>query len=152
GKQAINDFQQLRTNIQGLNKQLQRSFLQEVTNSYRQLSDLLISQGRLPEAQQVLGLLKEEEYFDFVRRDGNEASSLKGTAELTTEETALAKRYAAIAERVTAIGVEYGQLREKQTRTAEEEQKLAKLETDLTTANQAFQKFLDDIDKELSGS
>src|SRR5262249_28452003 len=62
------------------------------------------------------------------------------------------KRYSAIAERVTAFGVEYGQLREKQTRTAEEEQKLAKLETDLTTANQAFQKFLDDIDKELSGS
>jgi CHAT domain-containing protein/Tfp pilus assembly protein PilF len=152
GKQAINDYQQLRSNIQGLEKEIQRTYLHSVEKRYRQLADFLISEGRLPEAQQVLGLLKEEEYFEFVRRDSNEASSLKGKAELTPEEAALANRYNEIADRVTAIGVEYGHLRDKKTRTPEEEQRMAKLESDLTVANQVFQKFLDEIDKSFSGS
>jgi len=36
---------------------------------YQTLSSLLIDAGRLAEAQQVIDLLKEEEYFEFVRRD-----------------------------------------------------------------------------------
>ncbi|MGH8615352.1 MAG: hypothetical protein ACREYF_25865 [Gammaproteobacteria bacterium] len=28
-----------------------------------------MDEGRLPEAQQVQGMLKEQEYFDFIRRD-----------------------------------------------------------------------------------
>ena len=45
---------------------------------YRTLADLLITAGRLPEAQQVLDLLKDEEYFEFVRRDAQTASTAAG--------------------------------------------------------------------------
>ena len=152
GKQSVNVFQQLRGNIKGLEKQTQTAFLHSVEDSYRNLANLLIAQGRLPEAQQVLGLLKEEEYFDFVRRDGDEASSLKGNAALTPEEAAVEKRYREFADRLTAIGLEYGQLRDKKTRTTDEEQRLARLAGDLTIANQVFQKFLDEIDRAFSGS
>ncbi len=47
------------------------------------LAGMLISAGRLPEAQQVLGLLKDEEYFEFIRRDGKQAafSEFRGDAD-----------------------------------------------------------------------
>ncbi|MGH9971215.1 MAG: tetratricopeptide repeat protein [Pyrinomonadaceae bacterium] len=152
GKQAINTLQQLRSNISGLEKTIQQTFLRSREDTYRLLADILISEGRLPEAQQVLSLLKEEEYFEFVRRDGNEASSLNGSAELTPEEAAQEKRYREIAEHLTSIGAEYGRLRQKQTRTTEEDQRLTRLETDLTVANQVFQKFLDELEKTFSVS
>ena len=152
GKYAINGFQALRRDIQGFQKDIQQSYLRSVETWYRELADLLISEGRLPEAQQVLGLLKAEEYFEFVRRQGNEGSTLKGRTELTPEEAAVEKRYSEIADRVTAIGVEYGTLRDRRTRTAEQEIQLSKLEKDLVVANQVFQKFLNEIEKAFASS
>jgi CHAT domain-containing protein/Tfp pilus assembly protein PilF len=145
GKHCINAYQQLRSNVAGLDKQLQKTYLATVEAHYRQLADLLISQGRLPEAQQVLGMLKEEEFFDFVRRDSSEATSLSTRADLTPEEVALDKRYREIADRITVIGREYGQLKEKQARTAEEDRRFEQLDADLIIANKVFQKFLDEI-------
>jgi hypothetical protein len=57
------------------------------------LADLLIAQGRLPEAQQVIDLLKEEEYFNYIRRDRNEAAGLGGRATLTPAEARLENEY-----------------------------------------------------------
>lgn len=152
GKQAVNIYQEIRGNIQKLEKELQQSFLKSKEQIYRELADLLITEGRLPEAQQVLGLLKEEEYFDFVRRDGHEAGSLKGRADLTTEEAAWEKRYREIADRVAVIGAERGALLAKESLTADEENKLAQLEEDLIVVGQAFQKFLDELSQELGSS
>jgi CHAT domain-containing protein len=68
GKQAVNTIQGMRTRFSGIDRELQRSFLRDKEPIYRDLADLLISQGRLAEAQQVLGMLKEEEFFEFIRR------------------------------------------------------------------------------------
>jgi CHAT domain-containing protein/Tfp pilus assembly protein PilF len=68
GKQAVNTLQGMRARLSTLDTELQRSFLRDKTSVYRGLADLLIQQGRLAEAQHVLGMLKEEEFFDFVRR------------------------------------------------------------------------------------
>ena len=54
GKQAVNYLQQVRGNIQKLASELQKSFLSSKSDSYHDLANLLIDQGRLPEAQQVL--------------------------------------------------------------------------------------------------
>jgi tetratricopeptide (TPR) repeat protein/CHAT domain-containing protein len=70
GKQAINAYQDIRTSIRGLAKELQTSFIDSRESTYRELASLLISQGRLAEAEQVLDLLKVEEYSKIVRRDG----------------------------------------------------------------------------------
>ncbi|MDW8469031.1 MAG: tetratricopeptide repeat-containing protein [Burkholderiales bacterium] len=65
GKQAVNTIQGLRGRLTELERELQRSFLREKEQVYRGLAELLIEAGRLPEAQQVLAMLKEEEFFDF---------------------------------------------------------------------------------------
>jgi CHAT domain-containing protein len=69
GKLAVNTIQRLRGQLAGLPRESQRAFIQNKTDAYRGLADLLIEQGRLAEAQQVLAMLKEEEFFDFIRRN-----------------------------------------------------------------------------------
>lgn len=145
GKQSINVYQQLRGNITGLEEEVQRTFLHSVEDTYRILADLLITQGRLPEVQQVLGMLKEEEYFEFIRRDNKEASALNGRAALTPKEADWEKRYREIADQLTILGRERGELLAKQSRTPNEDQRLSKLEADLRFSQEAFQKFLDQL-------
>jgi CHAT domain-containing protein/Flp pilus assembly protein TadD len=151
GKQGVNVYQEIRSNIQGLDRELQQSFIKSNEETYRQLADLLIAQGRLPEAEQVIRMLKEEEYFDFIRRDQSN-SSKAAKATLTTEEQAIEKRYHEIADHIAELGNERGALIDKKTRTAEEEQRLAKLDADLVVASTAFQKFLDGLAIEMGSN
>ena len=151
GKQAVNTYQEIRSNLRPLDAESQRSFLKSKEQTYRELADLLISEGRLPEAEQVIRMLKEEEFFEFIRRDEN--SSPKAVkAALTPEEQAIEKRYREIADHVAELGSERGSLIEKKTRTPEEEQRLARLEADLVVAGNAFQNFLSHLESELGKS
>jgi CHAT domain-containing protein/tetratricopeptide (TPR) repeat protein len=152
GKQAVNDYQQVRAELPPLDREAQLSFIKSKTLTYRQLAELLIAQGRLPEAQQVVGMLKEAEYLEYVRRDGGETNALKARAQLSPAEDALSKRYQEIADQITTRGRQRGELLAKPARTAEEDKQLAILETDLNVAGQAFQKYLDQLETELSGS
>jgi CHAT domain-containing protein len=96
-------------------------------------------------------MLKEEEYFEFIRRDeGNSPKTAK--AALTPEEQALEKRYREIADRVAELGSERGTLIDKKTRTPEEEQRLARIDADLVVAGTAFQNFLSTLEAEMSKS
>jgi CHAT domain-containing protein/Tfp pilus assembly protein PilF len=149
GKQAVNKIQQMRANIRGFEKQTQQGFVKSRETTYRQLADLLIAQGRLPEAEEVLDLLKNEEYFEFIRRDSKESASLTAAAKLTTSEDAVHREYEENVERVTAIGNEYAALRAKPSRTVEEEQHLKELSERMTVANETWEKFLSDLYAEL---
>jgi CHAT domain-containing protein/tetratricopeptide (TPR) repeat protein len=149
GKRAVNVFQAIRGTLQPLAPALQEGFLTSKTSVYRELAEVLITEGRLLEAQQVLDLLKIEEYLDFVHRDAT-ATALAGQATLTPEEAEWAQRYAAIADRVAALGAERGALRARPTRTAAEGERLAQLEADLMAANWAFQRFLAELQTELN--
>ncbi|MBS1809438.1 MAG: CHAT domain-containing protein [Acidobacteria bacterium] len=146
GKQAVNLLQDMRRNLQGLDAQTQQTFLQANEEYYRKLSDLLIAQGRLPEAEQVIRMLKEAEYFEYVRGDTDKPSQ----ATLTAEEAALEKRFREIGDKLSNIGNERSALLEKKARTAEEEKQLAQLEDDLNVAAQAFEKFLNSLAHELA--
>src|SRR5262249_40909640 len=99
GKQAVNTYQILRSDIQGLDKEVQRTFLKSKEPQYRKLAELLMAESRLPEAQQVLDLQKKKEYFDFVRRNKT-ASPATAKAEYKPDE-AKAKEWE---DSVTAIG------------------------------------------------
>ncbi len=149
GKHAVNKIQQLRANIRGFEKEAQQSFLKSKEKIYRDLADLLITQGRLPEAEQVLDLLKDEEYFEFIRRDSKESSALSTPVKLTKNEETADREYEAKAESVAAIGNEYASLRAKPKRTADEEQHLKELEQHVTAANEAWEKFLASYFEEL---
>jgi CHAT domain-containing protein/tetratricopeptide (TPR) repeat protein len=141
GKQAINRFQEIREHLQPLAEDLQESFRTAKTPIYRELAEILLAEGRLLEAQQVLDLLKAEEYSDFIGRAAT-ADALQGRVVLTPEEAAWAARYRAIADRLAAVGAEYGALRAMPARTADETQRMGALETDLAAARQAFEQFL----------
>jgi CHAT domain-containing protein/Tfp pilus assembly protein PilF len=141
GKQAVNLYQDLRRNIQGLDPKLQRSYLATVSKTYRSLADLLIAQGRLAEAEQILTLLKEQEYFDYVRRDAAEASSFDGHANLNPEEAEWDRRYREIADELAALGNERVDLLAKKARTPEETLHLEQVEKDFAADNTAFDNF-----------
>jgi CHAT domain-containing protein len=145
GKQSVNAVQSMRANISGLGKNPQGSFLKDNEKPYHTLAELLISEGRLAEAEQVLALLKEEEYFQYVRRDGDETSSLNGRANLTTDEAEWRKRYDEIGGQLMAIGGERGLLLAKKSRTPEETRRLVTLDQDLSIGNRRFQQFLGEL-------
>jgi CHAT domain-containing protein/uncharacterized protein HemY len=73
-KQAVSGVEKVRQNIKGLPPELQLSFLQagredeKIADAYRELANLLLTQGRVAEAQQVLELLKVEELRDFSQK------------------------------------------------------------------------------------
>ena len=149
GKQAINVFQELRSNIKNLDRQTQRTFLSTIERSYRRLADILIENGRIAEAEQVLAMLKEEEYFAYLRRGDDVAKELLGKLSLSPDEQSAFKRYEEIADKITALGKEQGELyAESLTYEAGQfpkQARLDELEKLLSDANKVFNLFLDDL-------
>ncbi len=145
GKKSIEQFQDIRHNIQGLQPEAQKSFLKSKSGVYRKLAELLIAEGRLPEAQQVLDLLKDQEYSDFIRQDTRGGAPALTAPTMTTDEETLDKKFQDISSRVTAIASEWASLRAKPSRTPEEDQHLADLDAQLKVANQEWNQFLDNI-------
>ncbi len=150
GKQAVNTVQSMRADISGLSQDLQQSFLKGNEKPYHTLAELLIAQGRLAEAEQVLALLKEEEYFQYIRREPAEGAALNRRADLTPDEAEYEKRYREIGDRLMTIGAERGELLSKTALTPEQTQRLSQLEQDLAVGNQAFEHFLGDLTQHFS--
>jgi tetratricopeptide (TPR) repeat protein len=57
-KQAVNILEFIRKDLGVLPKEQQRSYIESVSNPYRNLADLLFQQNRVVEALQILDLLK----------------------------------------------------------------------------------------------
>lgn len=103
GKQAVNILQSLRGGIRTFDADIQKSFLSTVDYAYRTLAELLIRQHRYPEAERVIRMLKDEEYFEFVNRDGRVVASLDDRMSFTaSEKTAVGIFESAFAEVDTA--------------------------------------------------
>jgi CHAT domain-containing protein/tetratricopeptide (TPR) repeat protein len=153
GKQAVNIVQGLRANVAQLGIESQRDFATANSHTFRRLAELLVASGRLAEAEQVLGLLKEQEYFEYVRRDAAEASSVNGLATLSPEEVEGAQRYREIADKLVAIGAERGNLIDlgrKRDLTSGETRRLDQLEKDIEAGNQRFEQFIADLPQRFS--
>ena len=157
GKQAVNVYQAIRGGNRNLDKEAQKSFLQSNEKTYRELADLLIAQGRLPEAQQILDMLKEEEFYGFVRRDASEIEKLSQRADLTADETAALKRYQTISAHVSEIGLEFGKLQDKKNQlpeteklTPDEQKHFDDLAKQLEDATVTFQVFLRGLAEEFT--
>ncbi len=154
GKQAVNTIQELRARLTNLDRELQRSFVGNKRDVYEGLADLLIERGRLPEAQAVLAMLKEEEYFDYVRRDGAQDARTTQVG-VTGKEQPWQDRYQRIAGQVAALGAEQETLRGKARKggsdalSAEERKRLDELGAQLQSARKAFDTFLAELMREL---
>ena len=107
---------------------------------YQNLADLLIEQGRITEAQAVLNMEKEQEVFEFLKRDGsaklNDTRALLSDAELSEEE-----KIEQIATMPVAAARELDDLMRKLdagTLTAEEEDRIFILQDAVQTAIDSF--------------
>jgi CHAT domain-containing protein/Tfp pilus assembly protein PilF len=66
-KQSVNVLETIRQDLKKLSRESQEAYTQSVSDTYRNLANLLLSQGRVLEAQQVLELLKLQELRDYTR-------------------------------------------------------------------------------------
>lgn len=114
-KQAVNVIQSVRGKILKLEKKHRRSFLDDKIQVYQRLASLLVDEGRLWEAQQVLAMLKQEEYFEYVRGEDN---SLPETTSFNVAENSWKGRYDRIVSELASTQQEYSELKRKQ-RTSE---------------------------------
>lgn len=149
GKSAVNIYQQLRKRIADLTPEERVSYLKTIEGTYRKLASLLIEQGRIAEAEQVLTMLKQEELIEYVRRDDGVAKNMLETLALTGDERAAMTRYDGIAGQITSLGKEYDQL-EKERRTFPvgefpKQKRYDELKQQLADATLVFEKFLDEL-------
>lgn len=141
GKQLINLVQDARRKLRVYDQELQKSFLKDKEAYYRDLSDLLISQGRLLEAQQVLDMLKEEEFKDLVRRSGDGVSALP----YSDIEASVVEKV----ERLAILEKQKAELEKKgdSNLTAEERKKLTSLYAEFEAVNKAFRLSIETLAK-----
>ncbi len=137
GKEAINQLQHLRSNLSTTGAEAQQSFADSVAPTYRELAEIMIGAGRLAEAQQVLAMLKESEYFDFIRRSAS-TDPRSTTANCTGSECGWEDRYREISDRLVKLSQEDAALAHKASRTPEEDAQKARDDADLAVARSAF--------------
>lgn len=145
GKLAVNNIQSVRLSNQGLSKNLQTSYLKDKEIAYEQLTDLLIVQGRLAEAQQIQAMLKEEEFHDFIRRDPN-ADNRSTKAGYQPAEAEWQNEYQKIEQDLVKLSKEMHDLKKKgSAKTPEDEDRLIELDDKFSIATKKFQDTLDKL-------
>lgn len=144
GKQAVNNYQRLRQSIRNIGPRELTSYTKSVEFTYRGLADLLAEEGRLTEAQQVLDLLKQQEYFGFVRRAPEDLSEAK-LAELNALEKEAEQKIRTVAETLLEKSAKADTLQKKPNRTAAEEKELTDLDKEVDAARVAFQQALENL-------
>jgi CHAT domain-containing protein/Tfp pilus assembly protein PilF len=104
-KQAINIFQGIRFNAMNMDKNVRKSLIEKNQQIYHELANWLIDLDRIVEARQVLKMLKEEEYFDFIGRDAV-GDSRKTHIEFDGEEQILDAQFASLFQEAVLLGNE----------------------------------------------
>ncbi len=138
GKQAVNLLQQVRGNIRGLDDDLQKTFLRSKADYYHSLADLLIELGRLSEAQQVLDLLKQQEYADYVRGEKTDALT---PLTLTPAEQKAEEDYQSSTVQLVSAEARWTELKKIGARTPEQETEFQQLSRQLSQANLGLDSF-----------
>lgn len=91
-KQSVNVREGIRKGIRSLTRDLQQSYTDTVAETYRRLADLLLTQGRILEAQQVLELLKVQEIQEYTR-DTRAVITQEGTIQYTPAEQKIVNQF-----------------------------------------------------------
>jgi CHAT domain-containing protein/Tfp pilus assembly protein PilF len=138
GKQAVNLLQQVRSSMREMDQGLQSTFVASNSVIYRDLADLLVDQGRLPEAQEVLALLKNQEYSDYVR--GGAADTLSPLT-LSPAEKQAYEEYQKSTATLVSQGDQWAQLRKNTSRTPDEEKQFQQLSDQLKQASKGLDAF-----------
>jgi CHAT domain-containing protein len=148
-KLAVNASQQLRAGAKGLEPDLQRALTKKVEAPYPALAEVLIQDGRLVEAEQVLAMLKEQEQFEFVRRDPT-SDPRQTRATLSSTEQALADRLGENAQALAALYAELEAFEKRNGSSAEDEYTREQLRERLAMESERFDGLLKDVEQQLT--
>lgn len=144
GKQAINNLQSIRANNISLEKDLQVSYIEGKLEAYHALAEMLIEQSRLAEAEQVMAMLKEEEYFDFIRRDGKDDMRTTQTG-YTQVESGIVKQIYQFNDLLVSLGKENEKLGKLRQIDEQAKARLAEVEKELEQAQDGFLNLLSSL-------
>lgn len=145
GKQAVNLYQQIYTQTQGLGAQAQKTYIQAHEKAFRFLADLLIRQGRLPEAETVLAMLKQEEFIDTLGKDALRAGPPDTSLAATPAEQLWQQKYDQMGQDVEYWQQQAQTLAGIDNPTKDQQQQYQAANAKLDQATQAFQGFLDSL-------
>ena len=118
---------------------MQETFLGTIVSIYRELADLLLMEGRYSEAEQVLGMLKEQEFREFTHDSA--ASSGTHTAPLMSDEQT--------AESILLQALEWETLQQSSNRSPEQQARYEKLSEALTNNNVAVRNYWNLLERAL---
>jgi CHAT domain-containing protein/Tfp pilus assembly protein PilF len=149
GKHAVNTLQEFRGTLTELEKKLQQLFVDKRSSIYRDLANWLIETGRFAEAQQILAMLREDEYFQYIQRSASE-DPRKTQAAYSSSESAWAARYQEINKHLVSISIEFQELENLKAAGLTEAQKsrYRTLEADIRVGREAFMVFQEQIRKD----
>ena len=148
GKLSVSAWERIRTGVRALGEESGKSFIRAQADIYRELADLLISQGRVSEGSQILDLLKEQEYSQFIQRGRSGTGAQPAPSVLTSEEADWEHRYQEGADRVAASAARRSQLRAQPSLTPQESQELKRLDVESEQAMAFFQKTLAELERD----
>lgn len=150
-KLAVNAHQIQRERVALIDTQALLSYTASVAYVYQSLADLLVAQGLLSDAQLVLDMLKENEQFEFIRRNSSADPRLTRIGYNANEQVWMT-RYRQIADRLAALGAEEQAL-QKQAKlglNAAQKQRQKEVAADLLVAKTAFESFLKEMQESFS--
>ena len=149
GKQSIHLYEELRQNVKDLDKETQKTFLRSIEKAYRYLADILITQERFVEAQRILNLFKDQQFFDY---NQNSNQSIKQIIQ-SPRESENAVRYQQTSEQIGIIGQQIEDLKKIigiSRPTTEQTTQMQKLEQSLKSATDDFFNFLKQAEVDFS--
>jgi CHAT domain-containing protein len=146
GKQSIDLIQDLRDRNRDLDRDLQTSLLTSIEPIYRDTADVLIDEGRLAEAQEVIDMLRDKQFEGFTR-----SGSLSTTraASQSTLERKIDTQYEQDTQHLLATYELWVALRDKANRTPDEQQRFANLDLQVKQGFTDYHSLLDNLDKVL---
>ena len=141
-KQSVSVRETIRQDIRKLPRESQEAYTQSVAGTYRRLADLLIAQGRIGEAQQVLERLKLQELNDFTK--GTRAPTTIAEVGFSPVETQVKNKYSGL----IAFGSQYYTCDQQQPRCPQ----YSDLKTQYQNLSKEFQAFVEQIKQQLRDS
>lgn len=149
GKHAVNSIQSSRSAIKTLTENQQKSFLKNKRVIFEQLANQLIDASRLLEAQQVLDMIKEDEYSDFISRSSDSDNNNDTLTSFSIKESEIEKRYLEISSTLIELGLNYESLK-KTAKSPEDKQRLEKLQQELVNAREALDNYLIEMEQQFA--
>ena len=143
-KRSVNLTESIRSELKSFSPTQQSSYTKTVSDTYRELSSLLIQQNRLLEAQRVIDLLKIQELEEFLGEVRGNEQSQAGVPQTPAERLVL-DGYDALARRAVEIGREWSILHDvaRLERTPQQKARMDYLDAQKTLLNDEFVRFIE---------